>query len=69
MAVGVGLFHDLVVHELLELLLGEAVHQLASLVCCFEMMAVLAYFVDVYLRMVSIVFLFYERISSSSCFI
>ena len=31
MAVGVWLFHDFFVHQLLELLLGEAVHQLAGL--------------------------------------
>ena len=50
MAVGVWLLHDLVVHELLELLLGEAVHQLASLVSCLEVLAVLAYFVDMHLK-------------------
>jgi len=54
MAVGIWLLHDLVVHELLELLLGEAVHQLAGLVRCLEVLAVLAYFVDVHLREVSI---------------
>jgi hypothetical protein len=54
MAVGVWLLHDLVVHELLELLLGEAVHQLASLMCRLEVLAVLAYFVDVHLLEVSI---------------
>lgn len=50
MAVGVWFLHDLIVHELLELLLGEAVHQLASLVSCLEVLAVLAYFVDMHLK-------------------
>ena len=36
------------------LLLGEAVHQLAGLVSCFEMLAVLAYFIDMHLLEVSI---------------
>jgi hypothetical protein len=53
MAVGIRLLHDLVVHELLELLLGEAMHQLASLVCRLEMLAALAYFVDMHLIVVS----------------
>jgi hypothetical protein len=53
MAVGVWLLHDLVVHELLELLLGEAVHQLASLMCRLEVLAALAYFVDMHLVVVS----------------
>jgi len=54
MAVGVWLLHDLVVHELLELLLGEAVHQLARLVSCLEVLAVLAYFVDMHLIGISV---------------
>ena len=54
MAVGVWLLHDLVVHKLLELLLGEAVHQLASLMGCLEVLAVLAHFVDMYLIEISI---------------
>jgi len=54
MAIGVWLLHDLVVHEFLELLLGEAVHQLAGLVRRLEVLAVLAYFVDMHLREVSI---------------
>ena len=53
MAVGVWLLHDFVVHELLELLLGEAVHQLAGLVRRLEVLAALADFVDVHLRAVS----------------
>lgn len=52
-AVGVRLLHDFVVHKLLELLLGEAVHQLAGLVRRLEVLAVLAYFVDVHLHAVS----------------
>ena len=55
MAVGVWLLHDFVVHELLELLLGEAVHQLAGLVSRLEVLAVLAYFVDMHLIEVSVV--------------
>ena len=54
MAVRVWFLHDLVVHDLFELLLGEAVHQLAGLVSCFEMLAVLAYFIDMHLLEVSI---------------
>lgn len=54
MAVGVWLFHDFFIHELLELLLGEAVHQLAGLVSCLEVLAVLAHFVDMNLREVSV---------------
>jgi hypothetical protein len=50
MSVRVWLLHDLVVHELLELLLAEAMHQLARLVRRLEVLAVLAHFVDVYLR-------------------
>jgi hypothetical protein len=53
MAVGVRLLHDLVVHELLELFFGEAMHQLAGLVCRLEMLATLSYFVDVHLIVVS----------------
>ena len=53
MAVGVWLLHDFVVHELLELLLSEAVHQLASLMGCLEVLAVLAYFVDMHLIEIS----------------
>jgi hypothetical protein len=49
MAIGVWLLHDFVVHELLNLLLGEAVHQLAGLVCRLEVLAALAYFVDMHL--------------------
>lgn len=54
MAVGVWLLYDFVVHELLELLLSEAVHQLAGLVSRLEVLAVLAYFVDMHLLEVSI---------------
>lgn len=49
MAVGVGLLHDLVVHELLELLLSETVHQLAGCMGGLKVLAILAHFVDVYL--------------------
>ena len=54
MAVGVWLLHDLVDHEFFELLLGEAMHQLASLVRRLEVLAVLAYFIDMHLLEVSI---------------
>jgi hypothetical protein len=50
MSVRVWFFHDLVVHELFELLLGEAMHQFARLMCRLEVLAVLAHFVDVYLH-------------------
>jgi hypothetical protein len=50
MSVRVWLLHDLVVHEFFELLLGEAMHQLARLVRRLEGLAVLAYFVDVNLH-------------------
>lgn len=55
MAVGVWLLHDFVVHELLELPFGEAMHQLAGLVSRLEVLAVLAYFVDMHLAEVSII--------------
>ena len=54
MAIRVWLLHDLVVHELLKLLLGEAVHQLAGLVSCLEVLTIFAYFVNMHLREVSI---------------
>lgn len=56
MAVGVRLLHDFVVYELLELLLGEAMHQLAGLMRRLEVLAVLAHFVDVDLHLVSVLF-------------
>jgi hypothetical protein len=55
MAIGVWLLHDFVVHELLNLLLGEAMHQLAGLVGRLEVLAALAYFVDMHLIVVSLV--------------
>jgi hypothetical protein len=54
-AVGIRLLHDLVVHELLNLLLGEAMHQLAGLVRRLEVLAALAYFVDMHLNEISLV--------------
>jgi len=50
MSVRVWLLHDLVVHELFELLLGEAMHQFARLVCRLKVLAVLAHFVDMDLQ-------------------
>ena len=55
MAVGVWLLHDLVVHEFLELFFGEAMHQLARLVSCFEVLAALADFIHMHLREVNII--------------
>jgi hypothetical protein len=50
MSIRIWLLHDLVVHELFELLLSEAMHQLARLVRRLKVLAVLAHFVDVYLH-------------------
>lgn len=55
MRVRVGLLHNLLVHELLQLLLGKTMHQFACLVGRLEVLAVLAHFVDMHLFLLAVV--------------